>query len=302
MLRRTRPNLELLEGRALLSGLASSLTTNQSVYQPGQPVVMTFQETNISSQPISVEDGPSIDGFTVTHAGQVVWRSNAGINPLFIRLDTLQPGQSLTLTATWDGIPTGTAAPVLGQFVISNGLNPAGATATVTISNSGPASTAPSDPKSGDPPPVSSHPDPTRKPVVPPGNGNTQTDPTGGTSTPGSSSIALAIATDHSAYRRGHRVRMVLTVKNTGPNSVALAPHSNGNGLTLFEGSTPVWHSAGRDAGRDSRRLRPGESIKLRATWNGSPGLASDSMVPGTYTIVAAEAGHTASSTIRILD
>jgi hypothetical protein len=301
MIRRTRPNLELLEGRDLLSALATSLTTNQSVYQPGQPIVMTFQETNVSSQPISVEDGPSIDGFTVTHAGQVVWRSNAGINPLFIRLDTLQPGQSLTLTANWDGIPTGASAPILGQFVISNDLNGSGATATVTITNSGPASTAPSDPKSGDPPPVSSAPDPTRKPVVSPGGGNTQTDPTGATSTPGSSSIALAIATDHSAYRRGHRVRMVLTVKNTGANPVALAPHSNGDGLTLFEGGTPVWHSAGRASGRGSLRLRPGESIKLRATWNGSPGLSSVTMVPGTYTIVAAEAGHTASSTIEII-
>jgi len=300
MLRRTRPNLELLEGRDLLSGLATSLTTNQSVYQPGQPIVMTFQETNVSSQPIPVEDGPSIDGFMVTHAGKVVWRSNAGMNPLFIRMETLQPGQSLTLTATWDGIPTGASGPVLGQFVISNDLDPTGATATVTISNSGPASTAPSDPKSGGPPTVSSPPDPIRRPVVSPGIGDPQTGPTGATSSPGSSSIALAIATDHPAYRSGHRVRMVLTVKNTGTNPVELAPHSNGDGLTLFEGSTPVWRSAGTVSGRGSRRLRPGESVKLRATWNGSPSFSSVTMVPGTYTIVAAAAGHTVSSTIRI--
>jgi hypothetical protein len=95
---------------------------------------------------------------------------------------------------------------------------------------------------------------------------------------------------------------MVLTVKNTGPNPVALAPDSNGDGLTLFEGSTPVWHSAGRVSGRGSGRLRPGESVKIRATWDGRPGLPSVSMDPGTYIIVAAEAGHTATSTIRIIE
>ena len=93
-----------------LGPVAYSLTTDQSVYQPGQPVEMTFRATNVSSQPVTVEDGPSIDGFTASRDGAVVWRSNAGINPLYIRLETLQPGQSLTLTATWDGIPNGGSA------------------------------------------------------------------------------------------------------------------------------------------------------------------------------------------------
>jgi hypothetical protein len=52
MTRRTSPNLESLEGRSLLSALAISLTTNQSTYQTGQPIEMTFQETNESSQTI----------------------------------------------------------------------------------------------------------------------------------------------------------------------------------------------------------------------------------------------------------
>ena len=56
---------------------------------------MTFRETNTSSQPVTVQDGPSIDGFTVSRDGAVVWRSNAGINPLYIRLVTLQDGSML---------------------------------------------------------------------------------------------------------------------------------------------------------------------------------------------------------------
>ena len=141
MTRRTRLNLEPLEGRSLLSAMAYNLTTNQSTYQPGQPIEMTFQETNESGRTISVEEGPSIDGFTVTQDGTAVWHSNAGMNPMFILVKTLQPGQSLTLTATWDGIPTGGTSPVAGQFVITNQLNPTAASATVTIS--GPSSTSP---------------------------------------------------------------------------------------------------------------------------------------------------------------
>ncbi len=134
MTRRTRLNLESLEGRSLLSAIAYSLTTNQATYQSGQPIEMTFQETNESSRTISVDEGPSIDGFTVTQDGTTVWRSNAGANPMFVLLKTLPPGQSLTLTTTWDGIPTGGSSPASGQFVITNQLNPEAARATVTIS------------------------------------------------------------------------------------------------------------------------------------------------------------------------
>ena len=84
MIRRTHLNLEPLEGRSLLSGLAYSLTTDQSAYQPGQPIVMTFQVTNVSTHAITVDDGPSIDGFIVSQDGAEVWRSNSGVNPLFI--------------------------------------------------------------------------------------------------------------------------------------------------------------------------------------------------------------------------
>jgi hypothetical protein len=120
----------------LLSGLASSLTNDHSAYQPGQPVEMTFQETNVSGHPVVVEDGPSNNGFIVRRDRQgdaMVWQSNAGINPDRIRRDILQPGQSLTLRATWGGIPTGGSAPVAGRFVISDQLDSNGATATILV-------------------------------------------------------------------------------------------------------------------------------------------------------------------------
>jgi Intracellular proteinase inhibitor len=271
MIRRTRLDLEPLEGRSLLSGLAYSLTTNQASYQPGQPVEMTFRETNVSSQPVTVQDGPSIDGFTVSRDGAVVWRSNAGINPLFIRLETLQPGQSLTLAATWDGIPTGGSAPISGTFVISNQLGPQAAT-TVTISGS----TAPSPAPKGQAPPT---PDPP------------------GVNPPATSSLALSVKTDHPTYRSGHPVRIMMTLHNVGHSPVELAPNSDADGFTVLRGSTEIWHWA-RPV---TRRLKPGHSLKLTAVWDGRPGQADMTLAPGMYTIEAVEGGESGSTTVRII-
>jgi len=111
------------------------LTTNQSVYQPGQPIQMTFTETNTSNQPVTVGEGPSIDGFDVTQSGKPVWESNAGVNPLFILVKTLQPGQSLTLHSTWNGVPSPAQPPIpsSGTFTVTNQLDPQGASATFQI-------------------------------------------------------------------------------------------------------------------------------------------------------------------------
>ena len=35
-----------------------SLTTNQSVYSAGQPIQMTFTETNTGTEPVRVQNGP----------------------------------------------------------------------------------------------------------------------------------------------------------------------------------------------------------------------------------------------------
>ena len=72
-----RPSVESLETRALLSAMSVRVTTNQSVYQLGQPVQMNFTETNTSNVPVNVREGPSIDGFVVTEDGKTVWQSNA---------------------------------------------------------------------------------------------------------------------------------------------------------------------------------------------------------------------------------
>ncbi len=114
--------------------LAVSLTTDHSSYNLGQPVNITLTETNISSHDVTVEFGPSIDGFSITQNGDTVWTSNNGPIPMYILMETLKPGQSFTLKATWDGIqnespPTQTT----GVFVVHNALIPNGPTTEFTI-------------------------------------------------------------------------------------------------------------------------------------------------------------------------
>jgi hypothetical protein len=100
-------------------GLKITLTTDRSVYHRGQPVLMTLTETNTSNQSVDVELGPSTDGFFVTQNGRQVWASNAGVQPLFIALRTLRPGESLQLSATWNGRSNvGPASTPSGPLVV----------------------------------------------------------------------------------------------------------------------------------------------------------------------------------------
>ena len=97
--------VEDLERRTLLSGIVYSLTTDHSVYQAGQPIEIAFTETNTGTQPVTVSLSPT--DFTVSKQGVIgyssIWESNPendGQPPTSV---TLQPGQSVSQTATWDG-------------------------------------------------------------------------------------------------------------------------------------------------------------------------------------------------------
>ena len=96
-----RPRLEPLEAKALPSMLAVSLVTDHGTYRAGEVVCMKLTEKNVSEQDVTVGWGPSIDGFSITHDGAPVWRSNSGGTPEFIAERTLAPGQSITLKAQW---------------------------------------------------------------------------------------------------------------------------------------------------------------------------------------------------------
>ena len=140
-MRRKRPLIaELLEGRTLLSSLSYSLTTDQSVYQFGQPIQITFTETNTTNQPVSVQVSPT--DFTVSQNGNALWQSNPGNLSQPPTTETLQPGQSIQQTATWNGtssdpvgVPTVIDLDDFGSFFVSNPNGPQGLSATFQITD-----------------------------------------------------------------------------------------------------------------------------------------------------------------------
>ena len=125
--------------------LATSLTTDQSLYQLGQPIQLAFTETNAGTTPVQVLDGPS--SFDVKQNGDEVWNSlfpdyfPDEWAPQSYSWVTLQPGQSFTQTATWNGVPDQLpSSDSSGTFTVSNELDPRGETATFQIV--GPATTS----------------------------------------------------------------------------------------------------------------------------------------------------------------
>ena len=102
-------------------GLAVKLSTAHQVYKEGEPVVITLTETNTSQHDITVEQGPSIGGIEVSHNSREIWASNSGVQPMFIMLRTLAPGQSITQTTTWNGQSNiGPAWTATGRLVIGS--------------------------------------------------------------------------------------------------------------------------------------------------------------------------------------
>jgi hypothetical protein len=145
------PAVERLEGRALLSaglrrarlpvappivaseseGVKAVLATDHQRYHQGQAVVMTLTATNTSNHDVTMPLGPSADGFYVSRNGRTVWASNSGPQPLYLVLKTLRPGESFTLSATWDGrAHLGPASTPAGALVVHSQI--AGA-APITI-------------------------------------------------------------------------------------------------------------------------------------------------------------------------
>ena len=62
---------------------------------------MTFTETNTGTEPVTVQVDPT--DFTVSQNGGAIWQSRPGQRLSAAQAETLQPGQSISQTATWDG-------------------------------------------------------------------------------------------------------------------------------------------------------------------------------------------------------
>jgi hypothetical protein len=264
----------------IASPLTQTLTTDKSTYVVGESIQMTFQETNSSSQPITFLT--HADDFTVQQNGTVVFSDTSNV----LITKTLQPGESYTQTATWNGMPQGSTngSPATGTFVLSNAEAPPTLTKTFVIN-----------------PPSTPTPTPTSTPTPTPTPTSTPT-PTP-TPTQAVSPLSVTLTTNRAAYRRGMAVRLTLTLRNTGNTTISITPNSSTDGITVSQGSTVVWHSARTVASYGAPlTLAGGKVIKLTSTWNGRPNQGGlKRLPPGVYTVQATEGGYSATATIRIV-
>jgi len=224
---------------------------------------MTFTETNTGSTPVTIKVGPSNTGFDVKENGALVWMSNAGIQPQYLVLETLQPGHSATFHATWNGISNvgGTSSPVTGTFTVTNQQAPSAASATFVIQPS----------MSDQPTKVGA--------------------------------LTYSLTTNQAAYLRGQPIVMTFTETNTSNHTVEVALGSSTTGFDVYHNGRIVWQSNLKEPLTPVRLtpLRPGQSVTLKATWNGIPNEGSSAALTGTFTVVNQQAPAAVHATFQIV-
>jgi hypothetical protein len=132
-----RPAAERLEAHVLLSSVATALatgsssspivetvTTNKSIYKVGQPIRITLTTTNTTNNDVVFPNPTLQSSFTVSRDFKIIWKSTRA-RPRATPL-TLQPGQTHTVTVTWNGRPNvgslSRSTPLTGTVEIDNAL------------------------------------------------------------------------------------------------------------------------------------------------------------------------------------
>jgi hypothetical protein len=130
-----RPKTERLEAHVLLSSSAvtfapsgspivETLSTDKTIYKVGQPIQITLTETNTTSATVVSPTKPGLATFTASQHYKDVWKSPGSRQaaPSF----SLQPGQTHTITVTWNGHANvgshSSSTPLTGTFELDNTL------------------------------------------------------------------------------------------------------------------------------------------------------------------------------------
>lgn len=132
-----RPSAERLEAHVLLSSVApapasefsgspivETLTTDKTVYKVGQPIKITLTETNTTNAAVVTANLKHGGGFIVSQHFKDIWKSKRA-KPAATTF-TLQPGQTHSVTVTWNGRPNvgslSRSVPVTGTVQVDNTL------------------------------------------------------------------------------------------------------------------------------------------------------------------------------------
>ncbi len=245
-------------------GLVTSVATDHSTYETGQPVNLTFTETNNGDQPVAVVVG-STDFQITRQDGTTVWSSPGifSVQPTWL---TLQPGQSYSQTGTWSGL--------LGTFTVSNLIDPDGSSATFQILCV-PQTTQPN-PNLPSPQPNPNLPSP------PP--------------------IAVRLSTAHDTYKLGQSISISVVLSNDTASKVAARQGRGIEAVIVQEGSTVVYESTRKVRALASEVIKPGHALKLTALWSGKLNQSGvKKLTPGRYTITVDDDGYVGLTTVRIV-
>jgi hypothetical protein len=267
MARRASFVVEQLETRASLSGVSYSLTTDQSVYSVGEPIQMTFTETNTGDQPVTVNVGPG--DFIVTSQGAFssTWESNPGDQGQPVTV-TLQPGQSYAQTATWDGTMTYTSGQRIAQwgtFTLSDLDAPQGLTATFQITDplSYSLTTDQSVYQVGEPIQITLN------------ETNTSDEP-----------VLVEDGDDYGLSVLQNAVVVWQPFEAIFVDPMILAPTLPGGLIQPIPWGATI--------------LQPGDSYSDTSTWDGIPNTVPPSILSGSFTVAAQLDGQSVSSTFQI--
>jgi hypothetical protein len=199
---------------------------------------------------------------------------------------TLQPGQSLTLTATWDpdANPNSPAPDGYYQIGFSDPFD----------IFSGPLITV------GNPPPPSLITVPPNQPVAivtPITAPNTLTAPAPASSGP----IAVTASASQVASHPNAPLRISLTLENVLDQKVHLGQFKKRAEITLLRGSTVVAEVRKRLTISRAENLKPGRSVHLSTDLKIRPSRASLRVLkPGTYTVEVEDGSYSATTTLDI--
>ena len=347
-----------------------SFTTDQAVYQLGEPVTVTFTATNTSSSSVTTSV-PADAAFDIDQNGTPLW--TASYPQTSSGTITLAAGQTYTATQTLSVIPssgfyrlsnlTGTFEATYGpesdpaQYTTAFEVDAPSTTSLVTSIAAAKSTYLAGQPvvltlteKNDGTAPVSILTGPNTFSITNNGSvswyvitpGSTTQSPTWTTLLPGQSYaqnvtwygpilaspsdsigkftvsnnldpnpdkgtfqivpvVSPSLSAAHASYKVGSTVHLTMTLKNNSTTKIALA-HKSGDGITILDGSTVVFRSAGLSPALAGKIIKPGASLKLALNWSGKPNQkAIKKLSPGTYTIEAVEDGYSAMATIRIV-
>ena len=120
--------------------ITAKVSTNRMTFSPGQNVRIAMSltapgadEKSLSADKIGLIPNPKVDGISVLHGSELIWRSARGVSIFHGR--TIRPGQTIKSIVVWDGRPDQIGVKVLtpGKYTIQMFEDGFEASSTITI-------------------------------------------------------------------------------------------------------------------------------------------------------------------------